>query len=195
MTGQSTLTHRMKFLPPYPCSQWEKAPKTKCIFQQISYWNECTRQRSACFPDPRLLNRSCTTKAPPSPKTTPWVSPRGLAPWFLLPCWGHTYAFDCYLLVSATTYRVFANSCHTIMYYSVFRFVYAHFIVAIIDSCCMDEKKIWIKQYLICSCKSCVVTASLWTWLRIFTAVAESLIALKMLEFSWREQCFGFVYV
>lgn len=28
------------------------------------------------------------------------------------------------------------------MYYSVFRFVYAHFIVAIIDSCCMDEKNL-----------------------------------------------------
>lgn len=55
------------------------------------------------------------------------------------------------------------------MYYSVFRFVYAHFIVAIIDSCCMDDKKkkeknIWIKQYLICSCNTSVVTASVFTW-------------------------------
>lgn len=36
------------------------------------------------------------------------------------------------------------------MYYSVSRFVYAHFIVAIFDSCCMDEnnnKKIWIKLF------------------------------------------------
>lgn len=92
-----------------------------------------------------LTQGYCIVAAQPKrrllPKTTRWVSPQGLAPRFPLPCWGHTYAFDCYLLVSATTYCVFANSCHTIMYYSVFRFVYAHFIVAIIDSCCMDEKK------------------------------------------------------
>lgn len=42
--------------------------------------------------------------------------------------------FDCFLLVNATTDYVFANSFLTIMYYSAFRFVYAHFIVAIIDS-------------------------------------------------------------
>lgn len=45
------------------------------------------------------------------------------------------------------------------MYYSVFRFVYAHFIVAIIDLL-YGWKKIWIKQYLICSCNTYVVTAS-----------------------------------
>lgn len=149
---------------------------------------------------PASLTRGyCIVAAQPKrrllPKTTRWVSPQGLAPRFPLPCWGHTYAFDCYLLVSATTYCVFANSCHTIMYYSVFRFVYAHFIVAIIDSCCMDEKKIWIKQYLICSCNSCVVTASLRARLEIFTADAETSIVSKMLELSWREWCFGFVDV
>lgn len=177
MTGQSTLTHRMQFLPPYPCSQQEKRlQKTKCIFQQNCDWNECTSQRSACFSDPRLLCRSCRTKAPSSPKKpTHWVPPGGLEPRFPLPCWGHTYAFDCYLLVSATTYRIFANSCHTVMYSSVFGFVYAHFTVAIIDSCCMDEKKIWIKLFDLLMqqvCDHCVtvhLTAGLYSRRRNFS--------------------------
>lgn len=58
-----------------------------------------------------------------------------------LPCWVHMYALTCFLLVRAPTSYVFANTCHTTIYCSVFRFVYAHFIVAIIDSCCMDLEK------------------------------------------------------
>lgn len=71
--------------------------------------------------------------------------------------------FDCFLLVSATTDCVFANSCHTIMYYSVFRFVYAHFIVAIIDSCCMDEKNLNKTIFDLLMQHLCVVIGSAWS--------------------------------
>lgn len=100
------------------------------------------------------------TKAPFSQKKNKtfqvfWLQPRS----FFFPA-GCTFAFDCFLLVSADTSYVFANSCHMMMYYSVSRFVYAHFIVAIFDSCCMDEnnnkknlnKTIWFAHATLSLC-------------------------------------------
>lgn len=135
---------------------------TKCVFGKLSLWNECNSRRSTCFLTSRLLCSRYRTKAPFfSPK--PHVQPQRLQPRFLSSLLRAHVHFDCFLLVSATTDYVFANSCHTIMYYSVFRFVYAHFIVAIIDSCCMDEKNLNKTIFDLLMQHLCVVIASAWT--------------------------------
>lgn len=100
---------------------------------QRPHVSNCGLLFSASEPKLHLLQFRCS------------VSRLRLEPRFLFPAGGtRSLWLLFYLLVQPSDY-VPANSCNTIMYYYVFRFVNAHFIVAIIDYCCMDEKKIWIK--------------------------------------------------
>lgn len=137
---QSTLTDGQLFLLSHQCTQQVNVHHTKCIFGRISLGNECNSRRSTStciWPEAAVqsLQNQSTVFSTPDVQLQGWK--RGFSS--LLGAHLHV-RFDCFLPVSATTNYVFANSCHTIMYYSVFRFVYAHFIVAIIDSCCMDLK-------------------------------------------------------